>query len=195
MRLCRTNRTASTCNSPPTLTASADEWGFACGYQRSCGSNPTFPYGCTYGATTCNGYDNGAGTTVATGSKIMCTTNDLDPSNGHLAYDMSGNISEWTEDCRGILGDGTNRRIFTLRGGAYDSENCMGLTSVRCDFYSVLVAEDFSHPTTGFRCCSSCAAGTTRCGNSCVDLGTSNSHCGVCGNDCGGGTCQNGVCR
>ena len=192
MRLCRSNRTDCT-----TATLSSDEWGAACAKGRACAST-TFPYGCSYGTTTCNGKDQNVGTTVAGGSMAMCITNDLDSVTAGVqsALDMAGNVAEWTEDCRGTLTDGTNRKIYTLRGGAYDAEVYGTLTSMRCDFMAVQVAENFAHPTTGFRCCSSCAQGQADCNGTCVDLATSASNCGLCGVACTGGkTCKNGSCK
>ena len=44
---------------------------------------------------------------------------DLDPATAarDAAFDLSGNLAEWTEDCRTVLSDGTGRRAYTLRGG------------------------------------------------------------------------------
>lgn len=40
-----------------------------------------------------------------------------------------------------------------------------------------------------------CAAGLSRCGNTCVDLSTDADHCGMCGNPCGDGqTCSDSAC-
>ncbi|HSO34200.1 MAG TPA: hypothetical protein VLT33_16810 [Labilithrix sp.] len=40
-----------------------------------------------------------------------------------------------------------------------------------------------------------CGAAQTKCGAECVDLKTSNDHCGACGSVCAGGTtCQKGFC-
>lgn len=40
-----------------------------------------------------------------------------------------------------------------------------------------------------------CNAGQTVCGQECVDLDSSTTHCGACGADCGGGSCRAGECR
>ncbi len=51
-------------------------------------------------------------------------------------------------------------------------------------------------PSTGFRCCSTCAPGLSECGGACVNFSSNSSHCGACGTVCAGGTtCQNGRCR
>lgn len=39
-----------------------------------------------------------------------------------------------------------------------------------------------------------CAAGLTWCGDTCVDLRTSNAHCGACGRACGSQQCMEGLC-
>ncbi len=39
-----------------------------------------------------------------------------------------------------------------------------------------------------------CAAGLTWCGDACVDLQTSNAHCGACGRTCGSQQCMAGLC-
>jgi hypothetical protein len=113
------------------------EWGAAC-------EGPAellFPYGASYGATTCNGNDYGGLTDVAlpTGALAECRS-------AEGALDLSGNLKEWTYDYRSTVAD---RDIFTLRGGGYmDPEE--GLT---CAFRGAVAFEDFSFPTTGFRCC------------------------------------------
>ena len=185
MRLCRTTR-ATECTSSAIVT---DEWGLACNAGLTCGADPRpYPYGCAYSASTCNGTDRVLNDSVATGSDLMCVTPDL---NGQSAYDMSGNVAEWTEDCRGTLSDGTGRKGYTLRGGSFTSV----AEALRCSFTSLVVAETFSFNDTGFRCCSSCAPGQADCGG-CVSLASDSNNCGACGKVCAGGeTCQNGFCR
>jgi hypothetical protein len=104
---------------------------------------------------------------------------------------MSGNLAEWTDDCRGTLSDGTGRKEYTLRGGSFTSV----ANALACGFTSLVVAETFSFNDTGFRCCSSCPAGQADCGT-CVSLATDGNNCGACGVVCPGGqSCQNGICR
>jgi hypothetical protein len=189
MRLCQTTR-ATDCSS---TTATKDEWGFACAAGLICpGNTPqTYPYACTYTAATCHGADVSLGDTAATGSYSQCISPDLDTTAGEqTANDMSGNVAEWTEDCRGVLPDG--RQTHTLRGGSYLSIP----RALQCDFMATIVGEDFAFVDTGFRCCSSCAAGLADCSGTCVSLGTSNANCGACGVTCGSGqACTNGSCR
>jgi hypothetical protein len=194
MRLCRTVRLDS-CSSNLVVD---DEWGFACAAGITCpgGDLRPYPYSCTYEALTCNGLDYGSGgAPLATGSVTQCRSDDLDVSVGGIqpVYDMSGNVSEWTEDCRGTLTDGTGRREYTLRGGNHTNIP-QGMT---CDFTSLVAAEDFAFTDTGFRCCSSCGPGLADCGSGvCANLGTSNNNCGACGTICPAGTtCKNGFCQ
>ena len=44
-------------------------------------------------------------------------------------------------------------------------------------------------------CCGGCASGLTCCEGVCVDLATSGSNCGVCGNACLSRICDGGSCR
>ncbi len=192
MRLCRTRRVAD-CSSSTVLE---DEWGLACGAGVTCGSErQPYPYGCSYQPAVCNGADLARQPASATGGLAQCVSSaDLAPATPEpdLAFDLSGNLAEWTEDCRTVLGDGTGRRAYTLRGGSFGHV----AQALRCDFQATVVAEDFAFPDTGFRCCSSCAPGLADCGGTCVDQGTSAAHCGRCGAACvAGQTCRNGRCQ
>jgi formylglycine-generating enzyme required for sulfatase activity len=189
MRLCRVTR-AVPCSS---TAVTGDEWGFACSAGLVCPGGPTYPYGCSYDPGACNGVDQGIAGPLPTGALAMCVTPNLDAASagGQTASDMSGNVAEWTEDCRGTLSDGSGRQAYTLRGGSFT--NVGG--ALRCDFMSLVVAENFSFNDTGFRCCSSCAPGLADCGG-CVSLSTDAQNCGGCGRACAAGeTCQNGLCR
>jgi hypothetical protein len=191
MRLCRTRRSTSCSSSAVT----DDEWGGACSAGVTCGGSPRpYPYGCSYDGATCGGADSGATAALATGARAMCTSADLDTATpaADVAYDLSGNLAEWTEDCRTTLADGTGRRAYTLRGGSYTHT----AGALRCDFMSTVVAENFAFPDTGFRCCSSCRPGLADCGGSCIDLGRDSANCGACARACTGGqTCRNGRCQ
>jgi hypothetical protein len=188
MRLCRTTRSGG-CGQG---TVTNDEWGVACLNGQICSSG-TYPYSCTYSSSSCNGAEKIINAATTTGSPSTCVTvNDLDSgtSGTQQLFDMSGNVAEWTEDCRGTLSDG--RAIYTVRGGAYNSFE----SALRCEFMVAQLALNFSHPDTGFRCCSSCAAGLADCSGTCVNLATSSTNCGACGTTCGGGsTCVNGTCE
>jgi hypothetical protein len=191
MRLCRTVRPA-TCSSG---AISEDEWGTACSAGIICsGASQAYPYACSYDAAICSGADSGRTAAIATGSLAACATADLDPGTASVdrAFDMSGNLAEWTEDCRTVLGDGSGRRAYTLRGGSFTHT----ATALRCDFMATVVAENFAFPDTGFRCCSSCRPGLADCSGACVDLGQDARNCGACANVCAAGqTCNNGRCQ
>jgi hypothetical protein len=192
MRLCKTSRPTACTSEVPLF----DEWGAACAAGLICPADPgAYPYGCGFSPFTCNGLDAAQGAAVAGGGFSACATPDLDPGTPSVesAFDMSGNVAEWTDDCRGTLGDGSGRRIYTLRGGSYLNI----ARALRCDFTSLVVAQDFAFPDTGFRCCSSCAVGRADCGSSgCVDQATDTRHCGRCDRQCAPAErCDNGVCR
>jgi MYXO-CTERM domain-containing protein len=177
MRLCGVTRNAQG-------LVTVDEWGRFC----EGAANRTFPYGNSYGQNTCNGsdFDPIAGgvnedVAVATGSMSTCVSQDL-------SFDQSGNLKEWVNDPRSVGG----QTVYTLRGGSFDNYQ-PGLT---CDFDLTVVAANYTFDNLGFRCCSlACPAGQVECGGACIDLSTSASNCGTCGNACtSGNACSNGYC-
>src|SRR5262249_29254107 len=91
------------------------EWLDACNGS----GNTVFPYGATYVASKCDGYDYANGTApLATGTPTGCIS-DQSAAAGDELYDMSGNVKEWVTT-------GTNSTCTTLpcyqtRGGAYDT--------------------------------------------------------------------------
>lgn len=183
MRLCKATRSGD--------AVTSDEWGFACTAGQTCTSD-CYPYGATYDASLCNGAESKLSAPAAVGSFAKCiTSGDLDPNTtGEAVFDMSGNLAEWTDDPRGTLADG--RTIYTCRGGAFDSYS-IGLG---CTFMAATLAQDFSYPDTGFRCCSSCGPGLADCNGVCANLGSDNANCGLCGTKCTApATCSNGVCK
>ena len=183
MRLCKVTRNID--------VVTADEWGFACALGKTCTSG-CYPYGASYDATLCNGAEANLNAAATVGSLNLCTTSgDLDPTaTGEAVFDMSGNLAEWTDDLRGTLADG--RKIYTTRGGAFDTFS----VGLGCTFMAAALAQNFSYPDTGFRCCSSCAPGLADCSGSCANLGSDSANCGACGSVCTApATCQNGVCK
>ena len=183
MRLCKATRNND--------IVTADEWGFVCELGNVCTSG-CYPYGSTYDATLCNGAEANLNTSAPVGSFGKCiTSGNLDPaSSGEAVFDMSGNLAEWTDDLRGTTSDGRN--MYTIRGGAYDSFS-IGLN---CTFMATTLAQNFSYPDTGFRCCSSCGPGLADCNGSCANLGSDSANCGACGVACAApATCKNGVCE
>ena len=183
MRLCQVTRNNS--------TVIADEWGFACTLGKTCTSG-CYPYAASYDAALCNGAEANLNAVATVGSFNQCTTSgNLDPSDaGAAVFDMSGNLAEWTDDLRGTLADG--RKVYTIRGGAFDSFS----VGLGCSFMAATLAQDFSYPDTGFRCCSSCAPGLADCNGVCANLGSDSANCGTCGSPCNTpAACQNGVCK
>ncbi len=177
MRLCRVTRNGSG-------QVVSDEWGRFC----EGSANRTFPYGNTFAPTACNGaeYDPVAGgnnedVAIGTGTLASCEAQEL-------SRDQSGNLKEWVEDPRVVGG----QTVHTLRGGSFDNFE-HGST---CDFDLTVVPTTYTFAHTGFRCCAlSCPVGQVECGGACVNLATSNTSCGACGQACAGGTaCSNGYC-
>ena len=183
MRLCKTTRSND--------AVTADEWGFACSLGQTC-ANGCYPYGSSYDASRCNGAEANHNAAATVGSSSLCATSgDLDPAvTGEAVFDMSGNLAEWTDDSRGTLADG--RKIYTVRGGAFDSFS----VGLGCTFMASALAQNFSYPDTGFRCCSSCAPGQADCSGACANLASDGANCGACGTACTApATCQNGACK
>jgi len=183
MRLCKVTRTGD--------AVTADEWGFACALGKTC-SGDCYPYGDTYDAARCNGAEAKIGAAATTGKFDTCATSgDLDPATtGESVFDMSGNLAEWTDDPRGTLAD--KRTIYTCRGGAFDSF----AIGMGCTFMAATLAQDFSYPDTGFRCCSACGPGLAECSSGCANLASDSANCGACGTACTApATCKNGVCK
>ena len=140
------NAARSACEVAGYRLCTGAEWLAACegaGAQR-------YPYGGTYAATTCNGADRDAvpggrvdHVVTLTGELPMCISEDG-------AFDLSGNVKEWTRDRQGTVG---GRAIHVVRGGSFESPE-LGL-SCATDLSRATV--DTTLPTLGFRCCSSSA--------------------------------------
>jgi hypothetical protein len=174
---------ATACERIGMRLCTATEWTAACKGTQACTAE-YFPYACTFDENRCNGAEQERGTAVAVGSEAMCTT-----VGGTTLYDMSGNVAEWTSQQNGTV---NGKRIFILRGGSFNNYQ----PALRCDSSLLAFAEDYSFLDAGFRCCSLCAPGQAECAGNCVNLASSNSNCGACGQACTGGTtCSNGVCR
>ncbi len=110
----------------------------ACGW--SYGSNCS-----TYAANTCNGndYDFVPGGSdqdglLATGTLTSCYANH---GGGERAFDMSGNLKEWTRERSG----GVN----PLRGGSFNNT----AVGISCGFNFVVADDTFQFDNVGFRCC------------------------------------------
>jgi formylglycine-generating enzyme len=88
----------------------------------------------------CNGREAGYGAPRPVGGLAACWANSDDPD--HRIYDLSGNVSEWVEDC-------SDTRHCKIAGGDYDSlPEEMMCTSGYPD-----LSPDAAYPTVGFRCC------------------------------------------
>jgi hypothetical protein len=105
-----------------------------------------FPYGTTYVANTCNGYDfgvaNGGIGPRRTGSLSSCYRS----FSGARVHDLSGNLKEWVRV-------GTSG--YEVRGGAYNSVSFNGSApGLQCTGVSPMPAGEEIHlPSIGFRCC------------------------------------------
>jgi hypothetical protein len=99
----------------------------------------------TYQATTCNGHDYDANTdaTLTTGSLASCYANDnlITSGTNDKAYDMSGNVKEWTLAHQ----PGQN----PIRGGASNNTD----VGTSCALNFTLAGDTFFFPNVGFRCC------------------------------------------
>ena len=116
-----------------------------------------FPYGAAYSQGTCNdafGCTPGVGcTTVPVGTKTDCRGKSS-PYDG--VFDLSGNVSEWT-DCCEVIDTQTQTLACRHRGGSFNSKaSGSSGPSLECQGGDFL---DLSEPDTvssdvGFRCCS-----------------------------------------
>jgi hypothetical protein len=128
----------------------AAEWLDACNGS----GNTTFPYGNTYAAQTCNGWDytKTAGvTTLATGAATACIS-DQSSAAGDELYDMSGNVKEW------VLSTTTKTGPWEMRGGAYNTASfTVGTTTsapgLQCSASIPAPTTAVRLPSVGFRCC------------------------------------------
>ena len=114
----------------------------------ACTSNGTYsstgyPYGNTYQATYCNGYDANKSSMVAVGTMSQCQST----VSGYTGvYDLSGNVYEWEDSCVGTAGSSDN---CVLRGGAFDAT----IDSLQCGIAAGPTRSNV-FPAFGFRCCS-----------------------------------------
>jgi formylglycine-generating enzyme required for sulfatase activity len=115
----------------------ADQWFFSCSED----GQRAYPYGNTYGATTCNG--NGANG----GAQIVEAVKSFPKCVGGFPgiFDMSGNVREWEDSCDGAGGanDPCNQRGGSVNLGA-DQLTCAA---------DDLEARNSSNDHLGFRCC------------------------------------------
>lgn len=117
--------------------ADSDQWYRACSHA----GEHKYPYGDTYAAQACNDAARGTNAPVAVGTSPNC-------EGGYAGlFDMSGNVVEWTDNCKGSTGatDGCQ-----IRGGAYDDDGTS--TFLECATASGNSRQSVD-PTKGFRCC------------------------------------------
>jgi hypothetical protein len=129
---------AAACAAAGHRLCTAAEWQAAC--EGALGTS--YPYGEAYDGAACNGADRAvlAGRVTTCGSLASCVSEAG-------AFDLSGNVKEWTNDLRGTASGG--RGIYAVRGGSVESPR-LGLT---CDTTLSQATEDTLLPTLGFRCC------------------------------------------
>ncbi len=176
-----------------------EEWELACAGT----ADNMFPYGNDYDDEACNGKDynpNCSGEDVdlalPTGTDYGCPPpGDNACESEFSAFDMSGNVEEWT--ATQVLLDPPS---YQVRGGSFDSVG-LGLT---CQFDFTVLTESASAPFLGFRCCRDpqCAAGFGNCdgdpSNGCETSLNTVSNCGdcdsICSNPNGSTSCIGGAC-
>ena len=129
--------------------ATKSQWYNVC----SSGGANKYPYGATYNAAYCDGYDYNTTTqgTVAAGSLSHCQSSTA----GYTGvYDLSGNVREWEDSCSSgthANGDNTTCRV---RGGDYYSKDTSDQHELACDFADGAQRSNSGYNAVGFRCCS-----------------------------------------
>lgn len=132
------------CSAAGKRLCTADEWRAACR-----GASATrYPYGIDYDPQRCNGADHGP--LVYAAPSALQPTGALAQCQGAAdgAFDLSGNVKEWTADQRGVTSDGAP--IYVVRGGSFESPE-RGLT---CLTDLSQAAGSPGQEAIGFRCCS-----------------------------------------
>jgi hypothetical protein len=138
---------AAACAAVGKRLCAPDEWLAAC----EGASLNLYPYGGSYLGATCNGVDHD-GIPGGTDDDVLLPAGDLAGCvSEDGAYDLSGNLREWTDDQTGVTTGGDP--IYVVRGGEYHTP-APGLT---CDFTLSQAVSTVVLPTIGFRCCSDTA--------------------------------------
>jgi len=122
-----------------------NEWYRAC----SAAETRLYPYGGNpfdpseiknaYRPDACNGKDKGIGAPIAVGTLPGC-------EGGHPGlFDMSGNVSEWSDDC--------DQGQCAVRGGSFQHAGPAGFISMLDCTATTYDSPDTSRADLGFRCC------------------------------------------
>jgi Sulfatase-modifying factor enzyme 1/Putative metal-binding motif len=105
--------------------------------------NRTYPYHLTtYNGTACNGIDAPGSAPAPTGSFASCKSSDG-------VFDLSGNVSEWSDKQVSTTTGTPAYPIMALHGGSYLTPQ-NGLT---CKFDFDVITTNAVLPSLGFRCC------------------------------------------
>lgn len=104
--------------------------------------NLLYPYGNSYIGANCNGIDASGSAAAPTGSFPNCVTADG-------VYDLSGNVSEWSDEVKGATTGNPSYNIMALQGGSYLTPS-NGLT---CKFDFDVISTNAVLSSLGFRCC------------------------------------------
>jgi formylglycine-generating enzyme required for sulfatase activity len=113
-------------------------------YRACAGPNGSNTYGCAAGcsATVCNGASSGNNAIQPVGAIPACSVLSSDGTTE--IFDLSGNVSEWTNSCS----PNTETGQCMTRGGAYLSTD----SALECAT-SAPTARKATFPSLGFRCC------------------------------------------
>lgn len=130
------------CENAGKRLCSESEWEDACDGTVGSGGT-TYPYGDTYQPTTCNGEDCNCGSPGNTGALAQCVSS-------FGAYDMSGNLWEWTEDC--WYSRCTPDPYHVVRGGSFDDIEAGLSCGDRYDVFPAYSCGFYGY-YFGFRCC------------------------------------------
>jgi hypothetical protein len=104
--------------------------------------NRTYPYGNVYVGASCNGIDAAGSAAAPTGSFTNCVTADG-------VFDLSGNVSEWSDKKVDETTGNPKYDIMALQGGSFLTP-FNGLT---CKFDLDVITTNAVLPSLGFRCC------------------------------------------
>jgi hypothetical protein len=132
---------AQACASVGKSLCSAAEWQAACAGPLA----TRYPYGASFEEASCNGASSDGREEeqlVPTGEMADCVSVDG-------AYDLSGNLREWTDHQTGVSPSGDP--VYVVRGGEFHTP----APGLACDFTLSHGVSTVVLPTIGFRCCSS----------------------------------------